>query len=166
MHRFLRSILFNVKDALGSLHTEPMQKRGISLLFAHQISIWMLYWKRFAPHLIQNKGQNSKWVFRNFALAFAASKCEVSRTLSPSWLPSLLLTEFLLARRFFFLCSGFDSMIISSSSNVGSQFRWSFCKTHTCTRLVTWETMWHGLSVVTTRTVKIPQCTRSSQGPW
>lgn len=39
--------------------------------------------------------------------------------------------EFCLASLFFFLWSGFDSMIISSNSYVGSQFRWSFYKTIT-----------------------------------
>lgn len=44
------------------------------------------------------------------------------------WELSLLLSrDLFLARRFFFLCSGRDSRIISSSSKVGSQCRRPFC---------------------------------------
>lgn len=41
-------------------------------------------------------------------------------------LDSSPLLEFCLANLFFFLWSGLDSIIISSSSYVGSQFKWSF----------------------------------------
>ena len=44
-----------------------------------------------------------------------------------------------LASRFFFLCSGLDSMIISSSSKVGSQFKWSFCRRELENRSIHWR---------------------------
>lgn len=44
------------------------------------------------------------------------------------WELSLLLSrDLFLASRFFFLCRGLDSRIISSSSKVGSQCRRPFC---------------------------------------
>jgi hypothetical protein len=45
------------------------------------------------------------------------------------WELSLLLSrDLFLASRFFFLCKGLDSRIISSSSKVGSQCRRPFCE--------------------------------------
>lgn len=61
----------------------------------------------------------------------ARQDAEVQRAPRPAltdWALSLLLSrDLLLASRFFFLCRGLDSRIISSSSKVGSQCRRPFC---------------------------------------